>query len=184
MKLFQPLWGADLARAQETLMSWYLVYRQGGLLIFPFFYLGVYILFLLWVKAWTKAPDGLIDLAFKFCFSLIPIGLAYNAAHYFTFVVIQCHALPALVFDPFGLGRNLLQTKRDTAHLVLPMGLVWHTQVILILLGHVVSVYLVHRTALRELPKGSAAIAGQVPLLALTIFYTAVSLQILSLPTG
>lgn len=165
-------------------MSWYLVYRQAGLLLFPFLYFGVYILLILWVKAWTKTPDGLVELAFKFCFSLIPIGLAYNAAHYFAFLVAQCRALPALVSDPFGLGWNLLQIRRNSAQVVLPMGPVWHTEVILILLGHVVSVYLVHRTALRELPKGSAAIAGQVPLLALTIAYTAVSLGILSLPIG
>lgn len=184
LKLLAPLWGADLAKAQETLIGWYLVYRQVGLLIFPFLYLSAYILVILWVKAWAKAPGGLGDLALKFCFSLIPIGLAYNAAHYFTFVLMQCRALPALISDPFGLGWNLLQNKHNIAQLVLPMGLVWHTQVALILLGHVASAYWVHRTAMRELPKGRAVIAGQVPLLVLTILYTAVSLQILSLPTG
>lgn len=184
LRLFQPLWGTDLARAQVMLMSWYLVYRQVGLLIFPFLYLGVYILVLLWTKAWTKAPDSLSVLAFKFCFSLIPIGLAYSAAHYFTFLVTQCLALPALGSDPFGLGWKLFQIHRNSTQVVLTMGFVWHTELMLILLGHVASVYLVHRTAMSELPKGNAAITGQVPLLALTIVYTAVSLGILSFPIG
>jgi hypothetical protein len=44
LSLFEPLWGNDLGRAQAVLMDWYLIYRKAGLVIFPFLYLGLYLL--------------------------------------------------------------------------------------------------------------------------------------------
>jgi hypothetical protein len=61
---------------------------------------------------------------------------------------------------------------------------VWHIQVGLILLGHVVSVYLGHVQALRIFPKGRAAFWSQFPMLVLMIALTSVGLWILSLPIG
>ena len=62
------------------------------------------------------------------------------------------------------------------------MGFIWHTQVVLILIGHVASVYLPHVVALRVFPTRREAILSQVPLLLLMVAYTAIGLYILSLP--
>jgi hypothetical protein len=61
---------------------------------------------------------------------------------------------------------------------------VWHTQVVLILLGHVASVYLAHAQALRIFPGSRQALRSQLPMVALTVALTTVGLWILSLPIG
>jgi hypothetical protein len=63
-----------------------------------------------------------------------------------------------------------------------PASLVWHTQVGLILLGHLVSVYLAHVQALRFFPEGHKAVRSQIPMLILMIAFTTAGLWILSLP--
>jgi len=62
------------------------------------------------------------------------------------------------------------------------MAVIWHTQVGLILAGHVISVYLAHAIALRVFPTRRQVIVSQLPLLLLMLAYTAAGLYILSLP--
>jgi hypothetical protein len=169
--LLQPLWGEDLGQAQQMLMNWYLAYRQVGLLLFPFIYFGFYI-FVLWVaKAITRTTIPLRTLALDFCYSLIPIAIAYNFTHYFTFLITQLRTAPYL----FGIAQASVQAP-------LPMAVIWHTQVGVLLAGHVVSVYIAHKVALRTFATHRQVMLSQVPLLALMIAYTTVGLWILSLP--
>lgn len=180
--LLQPLWGEDLGKAQQLLMGWYLAYRQLGLLLFPFLYFGFYILVLWWAKVLTRTTIPLRGLALKFCYSLIPIAVAYNFTHYFTFLITQLRALPRLISDPFGFSWHLLGVNQLSGQPQLPMGLIWHTQVGVLLAGHLVSVYLAHKIALRTFASRRQVMVSQLPLLALMIAYTTVGLWILSLP--
>ena len=59
---------------------------------------------------------------------------------------------------------------------------VWHTQVALILFGHIVSVYLAHVVALRVFPTRREAMLSQLPMLCLMVFFTVAGLWILALP--
>jgi hypothetical protein len=59
---------------------------------------------------------------------------------------------------------------------------VWHTQVALILAGHIVSVYLAHVEALKVFPNPRHAVLSQLPMLVLMVLLTTVGLWILSLP--
>jgi len=177
--LLQPVWGTDLGKAQQLLMGGYLVYRQVGLLLFPFVYLGVYLLILWWARTMARAPARLNTLAVDFCNSLLPIAVAYNITHYFTFVVTQVCTLPTLIADPFGLDARQISSSP-----VLPMGLVWHVEVAVILLGHITSVCLAHSIAVHTFASRRQAVISQVPLLVLMIGYTTVGLWILSLPLG
>jgi len=59
---------------------------------------------------------------------------------------------------------------------------VWHAQVALILVGHVVSVYLAHAQALQLFPGEKQAVWSQLPMLTLMVLFTTVGLWILSLP--
>lgn len=146
--IFEPLWGSDLSQAQTLLMDWYLLYRKAGLLIFPFLYLGLYLLVLYLAKLVTRSPIPLKTLVLKFCYSLLPIAVAYHFTHYFTFLWVQVKALPLLLSDPLGFGWALLplgggvQAEPST----MEMGVVWHTQVAVLLGGHMVSIYLAHIT--------------------------------------
>ena len=62
------------------------------------------------------------------------------------------------------------------------MSWVWHTQVALILFGHIASVYLAHVVALRVFPTRRDAMRSQLPMLCLMVFFTVAGLWILALP--
>ena len=62
------------------------------------------------------------------------------------------------------------------------MGVIWHTQVLLMLGGHVVAVYLAHVVALRVFPSHRQGVVSQLPMLALMVAYTCLGLWVLSLP--
>jgi hypothetical protein len=184
LSLLQPLWGTDLGKAQQILMGSYLVYRQAGLLLFPFLYLGFYVLALLCARALAKSMPPLGPLVKDFCYSLLPIAVAYNFSHYFTFLIFQCRALPALVNDPFGFGWNVLKAHHNAVASVLPMGIVWHTQVAVLLAGHIAGVFMAHRIAGRVFVERRLVVVSQLPLLSLMVIYTILGLWILSLPLG
>ena len=123
-------------------------------------------------------------LARKFCVTLLPIALFYNVSHYFTLFIGQGRQLLALVSDPLGLGWRLLPTvpSGDTAAPVINMGYIWHAQVLLILAGHVLSVYVTHVITTRDRDLVRDGVIAQLPLLVLTIALTISGLWILSLP--
>jgi hypothetical protein len=64
------------------------------------------------------------------------------------------------------------------------MAVVWHTQVAVLLAGHIVSVHLAHCVSMRTFSGRRQIMVSQLPLLALMVTYTIVGLWILSLPLG
>ena len=149
----------------------------------PFIYLAIYLLFI-WM---TTGRDGRLRArALLFGYSLIPIAFVYNLSHYFTLLFTDAPRLVPLISDPFGAGWDLFGTAQFLRQPMNPppARFVWHTQVGLILLGHVVSVYLAHLQALRISLNGRKALWSQVPMLVLMIALTSVGLWILSLPIG
>ncbi len=126
---------------------------------------------------------GFWGLAGAFAYSLVPIALAYQAAHYYTLLITEGQNLLALASDPFGWGWNLFGTAGYEVDVnVVGAALVWYSQVALIVAGHVVAVYLAHAVALREAPSPKLALRGQLPMVALMVLYTVTSLWILSQP--
>ena len=122
-------------------------------------------------------------MALRFAFTLIPIAFVYNMTHYYAELFTQGVLIARMISDPFNLGWNLFGTDnlfRDPV--VLDAGAVWHTQVALILFGHIVSVYLAHAEALKVFPERRYAAFSQVPMLVLMVSLTTIGLWILSLP--
>ena len=66
--------------------------------------------------------------------------------------------------------------------LMIDVEIIWHIQVGLILVGHVASVYLAHKEALRLYQNQRTAFFSQVPMLVLMMVFTTFGLWILSLP--
>ena len=58
----------------------------------------------------------------------------------------------------------------------------WYAAVTLIVLGHVIAVYIAHVAALRVFKNRQAALVSQIPMVALMVAYTMVSLWILAQP--
>jgi hypothetical protein len=178
----QPLWGTDLGHAQTMLHPWYLVYQRAGLVLSPFLYLAIYLLALWGTRALAVTILSLRTLALQFAFSMIPIALVYNITHNLTQLLTEVRALPYLLTDPFGFGWNLFGVNMNPPPIEpIEMGPVWHSQVVLMLGGHMVAVYIAHIIALRLVPARRAALS-QVPLLMLMVAYTVIGLSILTLP--
>jgi hypothetical protein len=184
LPLVEPLWGGDMVQAQAALTNWYVAYQRLGLVLSPFFYLLFYLLVLACARLVTKTTVPLGTIASQFAFSLVPIALVYHATHYYTMLVKELPRLLPLASDPFGLGWQLFATVSAEPQAPLDMGVIWHTQVILMLGGHVVAVYLAHVIALRVFPSARQGVASQIPMLALMVAYTCLGLWVLSLPLG
>lgn len=185
LSLLQPLWGDDLGKAQLMLMDLFLIYRQVGLLVFPFLYLVFLFATLLVTKLITRSSLSLRELALRFTYSLVPIAFVYHFAHYYTFLVVQFRELPKLFANLFGfqVAMPSLPLEGPPAG-ALAMGVVWHTQVGVVLIGHVISVVVAHYEALRVFPGRGRTLLSQLPLLILMVIYTMLGLWILTLPLG
>ena len=179
----QPWLSSNIVVAYPTLKTLDLAYETLALVASPFVYLTVYLAFLWMAKSLTRSPRTLRALALSFANSLLPIALVYNVTHYYTSILTQGVQVVRLASDPFGFGWNLFGTARGlAAPIVLDAGAVWHTQVGLILVGHVLAVFFAHLEALRVFSNRRAAVVSQLPMLALMVLLTTVGLWILAQP--
>ena len=126
---------------------------------------------------------GALEIARIFGYSLIPIALAYNIAHFITLLVIQGQLIVPLASDPFGSGWDLFGTVDYSLNIsIINARILWLLSVALIVLGHVLAVYLAHRVAIRTFTDRSPALGSQYPMLALMVMYTVISLWIIAQP--
>ena len=161
----------------------YYYWQWTMLFISPFVYLAIYLLFVWFMKMVTGTGKTVRELALRFAFTLVPIAFVYNITHYYTLLVGQAPAIVTMISDPFGVGWNLFGTARlSIPPIILLANGVWHTQVALILFGHIVSVYLAHVQALETFPRGRQGVFSQLPMLLLMVLFTTIGLRILSLP--
>ena len=184
--LATPLWVGAMFLLQSMTGSFgalsTLFYGTLGLVVVPLLFFGLYAGFVELCRAMGGGPS-FRSLAVAFAYSLVPIALAYQAAHYYTLLITEGQNLFALVSDPFGWGWDLFGTAGNEVNVnVVGAASVWYSQVALIVAGHVVAVYLAHAVALREAPNPKLALRGQLPMVALMVLYTVTSLWILSQP--
>jgi len=124
-----------------------------------------------------------LDIACAFVLTLVPIAVAYHLSHYFSLLVTAGQFIIPLASDPFGYGWNLFGSAGYKVNLAIASPYVfWYGAVTLVVIGHVIAVYLAHAVALREFGDRRLALLSQVPMLALMVGYTMVSLWILAQP--
>jgi hypothetical protein len=134
----------------------------------------------------AAAADGQLAagaIARRFVFTLVPIVIAYHLAHYLSFLLIQGQYAIPLASDPFGRGWDLFDTagyRVDIA--VVGARFAWYLAVIAIVVGHIVAVFLAHVQAMVALPSRRPALRSQVPMTALMVVFTVISLSILAEP--
>jgi len=88
----------NLLRVRALLGS--ATYATLGLVVVPLAFLGLYAGV---VKLCAMLGNAsFAALAGAFAYSLVPIALVYQAAHYFTYLLTEGHLIFALVSDPFG----------------------------------------------------------------------------------
>ena len=114
-----------------------------------------------------------------FAHSLIPIAVGYVVAHYFSLFVFEGQRALIQLSDPLGTGANVLGLSgREVDYGVLSPTVIAVVQVLAVVIGHVIGVVSAHDRAVRLFPP-RAAVAGQLPLLALMVAYTLAGLTLL-----
>ena len=154
-----------------------------GVVLIPLLFLGIYLLFCLGIRALSGERASLSEVARAYVFSLVPIALAYNMAHFLSLLLVQGQLIIPLASDPFGYGSDIFGTAGNRIDpTVISTKFAWIVSVGAIVVGHIVSVYIAHTIAIRRAPSHRLALRGQYPMLALMVFYTAVSLWIIAQP--
>ena len=147
--------------------------------------IGLVVVWLVFLAAFTLAawltralhdPDRTVPplgaTAGGYAATLLPIAGGYLVAHYLTSVIQGALWLPDLLADPLsGVAPNI-----D----FIPTAAIWYLSVGAIVVGHIAAVVLAHRVALRDAPR-RAVVAG-LPLVALMVGYTVLSLWIIAAP--
>jgi hypothetical protein len=120
-------------------------------------------------------------LAGAFVHSLVPIALAYVAAHYLTLLLFQGQAIGFLASDPLGDGADLFGTA-DTQidYGVIGANATWYWQVGFVVAGHVIALTLAHDRALAIYDKARLAVRSQYWMLAVMVGFTSLALWLLS----
>jgi hypothetical protein len=131
-------------------------------------------------SAWLEAAGRLI-------YSIVPIALAFQAAHYLTNLLVDGQNALIAISDPLALGSNLFGTADwhpTTSFLNTLSGvtLVFNTETLVIALGHVIGIVMAHLIALKLFKSPRRAVISQIPLAALMVFYTGFGLWLLSTP--
>ena len=185
--LATPLW-QDLSVAlgpywQPFGQLGFFALRTLGLVDLTLLFLAVFVAVMRLVLRLGAGHAEAMSTMTAFALTLVPIAFVYNAAHNYGYLVVQSQALVPLLADPLGRGWNLLPTKGFQPSLLLAnAALVWYVQVVLIVLGHVIAVYLAHLRASERFRSAQRALLSQYPLLLLMVLYTMTSLWILAQP--
>ena len=178
-----PVLTAGSTQPYTVTVKYYYYWQWAMLLLSPFVYLAVYLAFIVASKVAAGSLRSIRTLALAFTLSLVPIAFVYNITHYFTLLASQGLQIVRIASDPFGFHWNLFGTAMlPSDPLILDAGAVWHTQVALIVLGHILGVYVSHIEALRVFRGTKRAMVSQLPMLILMIVLTTIGLWILSLP--
>lgn len=117
--------------------------------------------------------------ALAFAPTVLPIAAAYDVAHNYPYVLRSLGRLVELTLAGTGVAAPV-GSLDPLGWLSLPA--FWGSQVLLVVVGHVVAVVAAHRVARSRYPSTSAARRGHFPLVVVMIGYTVLSLWIVSQP--
>lgn len=158
--------------------------RTLGLLLLTITFLFVFIAFMEMVVYLGHRKVDMQATVTAFAFTLVPIALVYNAAHNYSYVMVQSQGLIPLLNDPLARGWHLWPAVAGVtpSYVLAQASTVWYAQIVLIVLGHVVAVYLSHLRAGERFRTAQRALVSQYPMLLLMVMYTMTSLWILAQP--
>jgi hypothetical protein len=147
-------------------------------------FLLIFIAFMEMVIYFGKRQLDLKATVTAFALTLVPIALVYNAAHNYSYVVVQSQGLIPLLNDPLAKGWHLLPALAGykPSFALAQASTVWFAQIVLIVVGHVIAVYLSHLKAGEKFRTAQRALLSQYPMLVLMVMYTMTSLWILAQP--
>jgi len=120
-------------------------------------------------------------LAHEFVHALVPIALAYVAAHYFTLLLFQGQGIVYLASDPLGEGSDIFGTAdTEIDYTLIGADATWYWQVGFVVAGHVAALILAHDRALALYNDPKLAVRSQYWMLAVMVGFTSLALWLLS----
>ena len=121
------------------------------------------------------------ELARLFAPSLVPIALAYAAAHYVSLLLFQGQMILPLASDPAGRGWDLLGLAGgDIDYAFISPETFWYLQAAFVVGGHVAALMLAHDRALTLYGAGRRAVRSQWWMLGVMVIFTVLALWLLS----
>ena len=125
----------------------------------------------------------------RFSVTLLPIAIGYHFAHYLVTFLVQIQFVVANLADPLAKGWNLFglgSTRVKVGFLAVPdtVKTIWITQAGVVVLCHVLSVLLSHRTAETLCKNKHNVMRLQLGLSVLMVAYTIFGLWLLASPRG
>jgi hypothetical protein len=130
----------------------------------------------------VRGSPALLSLGRSFAHTLIPIGVAYLAAHYFSlFVFAEQAQFTYLLSDPLGDGSDLFGTASSGIDYgLLSANTIWYVQVAALVTGHVVGLMLAHDRAITVYDDPHRASRSQRWMLLVMVAFTCLGLFLLS----
>jgi polyferredoxin/YHS domain-containing protein len=122
------------------------------------------------------------DYFVRYAYALLPIALFYHLAHNSEHLLMEGQKVVALASDPMGWGWNLMGTGLLTIAPLASLSTLWGMQVLLVLVGHVYSLWVARRTAVGLFGEGGSAFRSQLPMLAAMVLFSLLSLWLLKQP--
>ena len=138
--------------------------------------------------AGVRSVGGHTDAALlrrAFVHTLVPIAMAYVAAHYLTFLLFEGQATFYLASDPLGRGWDVFGTAaRAIDYTYLSQNSAWYLQVAFVVAGHVAALTLAHDRALALYHEPKLAVRSQYWMLAVMVGFTSLALWLLAQATA
>jgi hypothetical protein len=134
-------------------------------------------------------PCGLRRAFGPLALTILPIAWAYHVAHYLTTWMVSSQYTLAALSDPFATGADWLgiapfYVSTGFFNQIGPVRAIWLTQAGVVVLGHIWSVLLAHRVAVKLAPAPGQAVRLTLPLSIFMIAYTFAGLWLLAAPRG
>jgi hypothetical protein len=159
-------------------------FRTSESIFFALTFVGVAAIYWVGVRGMRtlRGSPSLGSLGRSFAHTLIPIGVAYLVAHYFSLVVFAEQAqFTYLLSDPLGNGSDLFGTASSGIDYgLLSANTIWYVQVAALVTGHVTGLTLAHDRALTVYGDVDQASKSQRWMLLVMVAFTCLGLFLLS----
>lgn len=165
-----PTWLSETTPLINDIADWGLGPRHSVELVYAAGLLAVVAL----VAGVYRLASGVY--ARRYALSLVPIALAYCAAHYVSLLLYTGQTAFFLASDPLGRGWNLFGTADWRMSFFVSAEVFWYLQLAFVVGGHVAAIVLAHDRALVM----KAGRRSQYPMLAVMVAFTVLALWLLS----
>ena len=129
----------------------------------------------------SDSNHSLNDVSLAFAHTMLPIAFAYHVTHYLSLLLFESQTFLYRLNDPIGTGIDLFGVNDVTVDYFLDPLPFWTIQVVVTLLGHMLSVFLAHDLAVKLFGHQQSDKTQYIFLL-ITVVLTLQALFVLSVP--